>query len=166
MIDLLRILSETYRAPPAPGPPPSLFDLIRLQAMIHEESKRIHDLLLDRLMAPTFHEAFDRLKEQGKVRFLGVSSHTPNLEQVMRDGGSLICYRGTPVAQVPADLARLMPVRWTPARETRFRTEAMTSRIAELAIVDALVASVSLSTYDLAVECIAKTFDVLSIKRV
>jgi aryl-alcohol dehydrogenase-like predicted oxidoreductase len=39
---------------------------------------------LDRLMAPSFHEAFDRLKEQGKVRFLGVSSHTPNLEQVMR----------------------------------------------------------------------------------
>jgi RpiR family transcriptional regulator, carbohydrate utilization regulator len=54
----------------------------------------------------------------------------------------------------------------TMARETRFRTEAMTSRIAELAIVDALVASVSLSTYDLAVKCIAKTFDVLSIKRV
>ncbi len=39
---------------------------------------------LDRLMAPTFHEAFDRLREQGKVRFLGVSSHTPNLEEVMR----------------------------------------------------------------------------------
>ena len=39
---------------------------------------------LDRLMAPNFHEAFDRLKEQGKVRFLGVSSHTPNLEKVMR----------------------------------------------------------------------------------
>jgi predicted aldo/keto reductase-like oxidoreductase len=39
---------------------------------------------LDRLMAPTFHEAFDRLKQQGKVRFLGVSSHTPNLEEVMR----------------------------------------------------------------------------------
>jgi uncharacterized protein len=39
---------------------------------------------IDRLMAPTFHEAFDRLKEQGKVRFLGVSSHTPNLEKVMR----------------------------------------------------------------------------------
>src|SRR5206468_11310247 len=39
---------------------------------------------LDRLMAPTFHEAFDRLKQQGKARFLGVSSHTPNLEEVMR----------------------------------------------------------------------------------
>lgn len=37
---------------------------------------------LDRLMAPNIHEAFDRLKEQGKARFLGVSSHTPNLEEV------------------------------------------------------------------------------------
>jgi predicted aldo/keto reductase-like oxidoreductase len=39
---------------------------------------------LDRLMAPNIHEAFDRLKQQGKVRHLGVSSHTPNLETVMR----------------------------------------------------------------------------------
>lgn len=37
---------------------------------------------IDRLMAPNIHEAFDRLKEQGKVRFLGVSTHTPNLEEV------------------------------------------------------------------------------------
>jgi len=37
---------------------------------------------VDRLMAPTFHEAFDRLKEQGKARFMGVSSHTPELEAV------------------------------------------------------------------------------------
>jgi predicted aldo/keto reductase-like oxidoreductase len=39
---------------------------------------------LERLMAPTLHEAFDRLREAGKVRFLGVSSHTPDLEVVMR----------------------------------------------------------------------------------
>ena len=39
---------------------------------------------IDRLMNPNIHEAFDRLKEQGKLRFLGVSSHTPRLEQVMR----------------------------------------------------------------------------------
>lgn len=39
---------------------------------------------VERLMAPNIHEAFDRLKEQGKVRFLGVSSHTPRLETVMR----------------------------------------------------------------------------------
>jgi hypothetical protein len=39
---------------------------------------------IERLMAPTLHEAFDRLREAGKVRFLGVSSHTPDLEKVMR----------------------------------------------------------------------------------
>jgi aryl-alcohol dehydrogenase-like predicted oxidoreductase len=37
---------------------------------------------LERLLAPSFHEAFDRLKEQGKARFLGVSSHSPNLRAV------------------------------------------------------------------------------------
>jgi predicted aldo/keto reductase-like oxidoreductase len=37
---------------------------------------------LDRLLDPNAHEAFQRLKEQGKVRFLGFSSHTPNLEKI------------------------------------------------------------------------------------
>lgn len=37
---------------------------------------------VDRLKAPNIHEAFAKLKEQGKVRFLGVSTHTPNLEEV------------------------------------------------------------------------------------
>jgi RpiR family transcriptional regulator, carbohydrate utilization regulator len=53
----------------------------------------------------------------------------------------------------------------TMAKETRFRTEAMTSRIAQLAIVDALIASLALATYDRSVETIAKTFEVLSTKR-
>jgi predicted aldo/keto reductase-like oxidoreductase len=35
-----------------------------------------------RLLDENVHEAFDRLKEQGKVRHLGVSSHTPNLAEV------------------------------------------------------------------------------------
>jgi hypothetical protein len=35
-----------------------------------------------RLLDPNMHEAFDRLREQGKARFLGFSSHTPNLVQV------------------------------------------------------------------------------------
>jgi predicted aldo/keto reductase-like oxidoreductase len=39
---------------------------------------------LDRLLAPTFHEAFHLLRDQQKLRFMGVSSHTPNVEQVMR----------------------------------------------------------------------------------
>ena len=38
---------------------------------------------LDRLMDESIHEAFGRLKEAGKVRFLGVSSHTADLERVM-----------------------------------------------------------------------------------
>jgi aryl-alcohol dehydrogenase-like predicted oxidoreductase len=36
-----------------------------------------------RLMDPNVHEAFDRLKQQGKARFLGFSTHTPNLVQVV-----------------------------------------------------------------------------------
>lgn len=35
-----------------------------------------------RLMDPNVHEAFDRLKQAGKVRFLGVSTHTPRLVDV------------------------------------------------------------------------------------
>ena len=37
---------------------------------------------VERLLDPNVHEAFDRLREQGKARFLGVSSHTPNLPAV------------------------------------------------------------------------------------
>jgi DNA-binding MurR/RpiR family transcriptional regulator len=54
----------------------------------------------------------------------------------------------------------------TLARETQFRTEAMTSRIAQLAIIDALIAALALADYDRAVAIIGKTFDVLSTKRV
>lgn len=50
--------------------------------------------------------------------------------------------------------------------ETRFRTEAMTSRIAQLAIIDALIACIALSDYDRAVENITRTFETLSIKRI
>jgi len=35
-----------------------------------------------RLMDPNMHEAFDRLRAAGKARFLGFSSHTPNLMAV------------------------------------------------------------------------------------
>jgi aryl-alcohol dehydrogenase-like predicted oxidoreductase len=39
---------------------------------------------LERLLDPHMHEAFERLKQQGKARFLGFSSHTPDLETVTR----------------------------------------------------------------------------------
>jgi len=37
---------------------------------------------IDRLLDPNVHEAFAQLKEEGKVRFLGFSTHTPNLVNV------------------------------------------------------------------------------------
>ena len=37
---------------------------------------------VDRLLDPNVHEAFDRLREEGKARFLGFSSHTPRLVEV------------------------------------------------------------------------------------
>lgn len=54
---------------------------------------------------------------------------------------------------------------FTMARETRFRTEAMTSRIAQLCVVDALIATLALADYDRATDVLKQTFDVLSIKR-
>jgi DNA-binding MurR/RpiR family transcriptional regulator len=62
-------------------------------------------------------------------------------------------------------LAQADIVLHTMARETQFRTEAMTSRIAQLAIIDALIACLSLADYDRALATIGKTFDVLSSKR-
>jgi len=38
---------------------------------------------VDRLMDPNMHEAFRQLKAEGKARFLGFSTHTPNLTQVV-----------------------------------------------------------------------------------
>jgi len=38
---------------------------------------------VSRLMDENVHEAFDRLKQDGKVRFLGFSTHTPNLVEVV-----------------------------------------------------------------------------------
>ncbi|MEW6251112.1 MAG: hypothetical protein AB1716_10730 [Planctomycetota bacterium] len=42
---------------------------------------------------------------------------------VARDGGALVCYRGAPVTQVNQQLARLLPVQWAPARETRMHAK-------------------------------------------
>jgi hypothetical protein len=39
---------------------------------------------------------------------------------VFRDGGCLVCSRGQPTAQVNQSLGQMLPVRWTPTRESRF----------------------------------------------
>jgi DNA-binding MurR/RpiR family transcriptional regulator len=56
-------------------------------------------------------------------------------------------------------------VLFTMARETRFRTEAMTSRIAQLCVVDTLIAALALADYDRSTERLKHTFEALSIKR-
>lgn len=56
-------------------------------------------------------------------------------------------------------------VLFTMARETNFRTEAMTSRLAQLAIIDVLIACLALSDYERSVKTLRQTFDVLSLKR-
>lgn len=56
-------------------------------------------------------------------------------------------------------------VLFTMARETRFRTEAMTSRIAQLCVIDALIAALALADYERSTDILRQTFDVLSIKR-
>jgi hypothetical protein len=42
---------------------------------------------------------------------------------VSQEGGSLVCYRGAPEAQIGQKLAKLMPVKWTPTRESRLRVK-------------------------------------------
>ncbi|HVO02312.1 MAG TPA: MurR/RpiR family transcriptional regulator [Candidatus Cybelea sp.] len=54
----------------------------------------------------------------------------------------------------------------TMARETQFRTEAMTSRIAQLAIVDTLIAGLALADYGRSLATLERTFEVLADKRV
>jgi DNA-binding MurR/RpiR family transcriptional regulator len=56
-------------------------------------------------------------------------------------------------------------VLFTMARETLFRTEAMTSRIAQLCVLDALIAGLALADFDRASDTLKRTFETLSIKR-
>ncbi|MEO6217781.1 MAG: MurR/RpiR family transcriptional regulator [Sphingomonas sp.] len=56
-------------------------------------------------------------------------------------------------------------VLFTMARETQFRTEAMASRIAQLCVVDALIAALAMADYDRSTATLRETFDVLSLKR-
>ena len=53
----------------------------------------------------------------------------------------------------------------TAARETRYRTEAMTSRIAQRAVVDALVSCIALSGGSNAVDRLRRTSEALPLKR-
>jgi DNA-binding MurR/RpiR family transcriptional regulator len=53
----------------------------------------------------------------------------------------------------------------TAARETRYRTEAMTSRIAQLAVVDALVSHIALALGGEAVAALRRSAEALALER-
>lgn len=77
-------------------------------------------------------------------------------------GASTICITNFGKSPIQAFCDVLL---FTMARETSFRTEAMTSRLAQLAIIDALIACLALSDYETSVKTLRQTFDVLSLKR-
>lgn len=77
-------------------------------------------------------------------------------------GASTICITNFGKSPIQAYSDVLL---FTMARETSFRTEAMTSRLAQLAIIDVLIACLALSDYERSVKTLRKTFDVLSLKR-
>jgi hypothetical protein len=56
---------------------------------------------------------------------------------VARDGGCLVCYRGSPTNQTNLRLGKLLPVRWTPTPESRFRLK-LTDRGQALRIIPPL----------------------------
>lgn len=102
------------------------------------------------------------------VTVLTVSHSGSSLETVLATrlakeaGASTICITNFGKSPIQAFTDVLL---FTMARETSFRTEAMTSRLAQLAIIDALIACLALSDYEKSVRTLRKTFDVLSSKR-
>ena len=105
----------------------------------------------------------DRAVTTITVSHSGSTQETIAATKLAKEAGArTICitnYGKSPI-QAFADI-----VLYTMAKETQFRTEAMTSRIAQLGIADALIACLALSDYNKAVKTIRHTFDVLSIKR-
>lgn len=84
------------------------------------------------------------------------------LELARRAGASTLCitsYGRSPITRV-SDVCL-----FTSARETAFKTEAMSSRIAEMAILDALFVVVALLRYETAVANIARAREVNADKR-
>lgn len=93
----------------------------------------------------------------------GATNETVASTRLAREAGArtiVITNFGRSPIQAHADI-----VLFTMARETRFRTEAMASRIAQLCVIDALIAALALSDYERSTDALRQTFDVLSMKR-
>lgn len=93
----------------------------------------------------------------------GSSVETVTATRLAREAGARTVVI-TNVGRSPL-LAHAEVVLHTAARETRYRTEAMTSRIAQIAVADALVSCVALARGAGALDALRRTFEVLSLKR-
>jgi DNA-binding MurR/RpiR family transcriptional regulator len=97
------------------------------------------------------------------ISHTGATRETVVATQLAKEAGAttivLTNYARTPI-QAFADITL-----FTMARETLFRTEAMTSRIAQLCVIDALIAGLALADYERSTTTLRETFDVLSLKR-
>lgn len=97
------------------------------------------------------------------ISHTGSTHETVVATQLAKEAGAttiaLTNYARSPI-QSHADITL-----FTMARETMFRTEAMTSRIAQLCVIDTLIAALALADYERATTTLRETFDVLSLKR-
>lgn len=78
------------------------------------------------------------------------------LAKAREQGATTVAVTNDPHSPLAAQADLLLT---TAARETRFRTGAMASRIAQLAVVDCVYLSVAQRTYDATMEALTKTFD-------
>jgi RpiR family carbohydrate utilization transcriptional regulator len=93
----------------------------------------------------------------------GSTQETLTATRLAREAGArtiVVTNYGKSPIQAYADI-----VLFTVARETNFRTEAMTSRMGQLAILDALIACLALHDYEASSDILRRSFEVLSLKR-
>ena len=93
----------------------------------------------------------------------GASQETLTATRLAREAGAktivVTNYGKSPI------LAYADIVLYTVARETNFRTEAMTSRIGQLAVLDTLIACLALDDYEASSAVLRRSFETLSLKR-
>jgi DNA-binding MurR/RpiR family transcriptional regulator len=93
----------------------------------------------------------------------GATQETLVATRLAREAGAttiVVTNYGKSPIQTYADI-----VLFTVARETNFRTEAMTSRMGQLAILDALIACLALDDYEVTSDVLRRSFEILSLKR-
>jgi hypothetical protein len=119
---VFRSLARASSPTSAPASQPSEGEAAPAVATTRAESWKIVNDAADALANP------ERLKAY-QIVVLGRESEAFLTEQALanlqtwisRDGGALVCARGSPTAQINQRLAKMLPVKWTPTRESRFR---------------------------------------------